>query len=54
MADNLLNLDFLRLTDEGGKKSREDGNIRSNLVNFAENLSFSSFKAPQKQERFDT
>jgi len=33
--------------------SRVDGNIKNNLVKFADNLSFSYFKAPQKQQRFD-
>jgi len=36
-----------------GKKSRVDRNIRNNLVKFADNLPFSYFKAPQKQQRFD-
>jgi len=33
--------------------SRVDRNIRQNLVKFADNLPFSYFIAPQKQQRFD-
>jgi len=33
--------------------SRVERNIRSNLVKFADNLPFSYFKAPPKQQRFD-
>jgi len=33
--------------------SREDRNIRNNLVKFADNIPFSYFKAPKKQQRFD-
>jgi len=29
--------------------TREDRNIRNNLVKFADNLPFSNLKAPQKQ-----
>ena len=38
-----------------GKKtiSRVDRNTRDNLVNFADNLPFSYYRAPQKQQRFD-
>jgi len=35
--------------DEGKKNiSRNDSNIRNNLVKFADNLPFSYFKAPKK------
>jgi len=33
--------------------SRVDRNIRNNLVKFADNLPFSYFEAPQKQQHFD-
>jgi len=33
--------------------SRVDKNIWNSLVKFADNLPFSYFKAPQKQQRFD-
>jgi len=33
--------------------SREDRNARNNLLKFTDNLPFSYFKAPQKQQRFD-
>jgi len=45
---------YLRV-DEGREKtiSREDRNIRKNLVKFANNLPFSYFKVRRKQLRFD-
>jgi len=33
--------------------SRVDRNIRNDLVKLDDNLPFSYFKAPQKQQRFD-
>jgi len=39
---------------KGGKSfTREDENIRNNPMKFADNLLFSYFEAPQKQQRFD-
>ena len=56
MADDSLDFDFSRLTwiRWNGKKtiSREDRNIRNNLVKFADNLPFSYLKAPKKQHSF--
>jgi len=55
MANNLLhyNFELLTLITRRKKKSREDRSIGNNLVKFADNLPFSYFKAPQKQQHFD-